>query len=133
MNEFELKAAKTLGDLFYKSPAKATQYVNAIMGNRLVPPATKKYFGELLEEFRNVEFEGGASVPFAPRKTFENVVAAHGLDGAAAKTCVTYLKNDHICAGLMQQMGTDKDRVPEPPTLRDQVEAAYDIHVKDES
>ena len=125
-----LEAATVLGELLRSKPKNATGLVNAIMSNDLVPQPTKDYLGNLIEDFNNVVNEGGVSKPFAPRRTFENVVEENGLDRKATNEVVKHLYEDDIASGLMEKMGTDADLPPPPLTMHDQVEAAYNAHTE---
>lgn len=68
------------------------------------------------------------AMPFAPRETHrpdrEPGTPAH----KAMRTIVENIDADHITEGLQQRMTTDAARPPDPPSLRDQVSAAFTAH-----
>lgn len=73
---------------------------------------------------------GGAAVPFGPRYTLDQVAEALDLPAKLAREVHQQAWDQDIAEGLQQRMGTDADRSPDtsPPTCREQIEAAYDVH-----
>jgi len=82
-----------------------------------------------MHAFRKAE-EGQRSEPrpFAPRATFDPDFAPGTPAYAAAKNVVNGVDRELITRGLQTQMGTDASREPDPPSLRDQIAAAADLH-----
>ncbi|MDM0057348.1 hypothetical protein [Variovorax fucosicus] len=74
----------------------------------------------------------GYPTPFMPRET-------HRPDRAANPEVMGYmrginqrLEDEQITAELQGRRGTDADRPLPPPTLRDQIEAAVNLHATEE-
>lgn len=82
-----------------------------------------------IKHFRKVE-EGGRAVPrpFAPKAQYDPHRAPGTPGHESAKQIVAAYDREALLSGLQHRLGTDADRPPSPPTLRDQIEAAAAIH-----
>ena len=87
-----------------------------------------------LKQFRKAE-EGARVVPrpFAARTPCDPHRAPGTPGHESAKQIVAAYDREALLSGLQAQMGTDADRPPSPPTLRDQIEAAAAIHAPQEN
>jgi hypothetical protein len=73
----------------------------------------------------------GYATPFSPRETHRPDRDPETLQRMRERT--TRFHAEVEAAELQERMGTDADRPLEPPTLRDQLEAAMSIHTDGET
>jgi hypothetical protein len=126
---FRLKALAMQGKLsaedFAHLKRDLGQFRRAEDGDRARPDL---YSPESVEP--SVANQHGYPTPFAPKDT-------HRPDRAANPEVMGYMRginqrmeDEQITAALGERMGTDADRPLPPVTLRDQIEAAVNLHTE---
>lgn len=101
-------------DILYRD---LTQHARAVNGNRTRPGL---YNGD--------GSDPGHPTPFAPLEQHRPDRAPGTALAPIFDQAVENIRNEGLLDGLQKQMGTDAGKGDGPPTLRDQVEAAFTLH-----
>lgn len=114
-------------------PARAsTVHLGQLMNAQL--PNVRREVGAFLAAMDHTGAGPGRHMPFQERKTTHDAAALFGVDHDVASRVYQRAVDESLTAGLQARMGTDatSNLPPEPPSLRDHIAAAVDVHTDQE-
>lgn len=120
-------AAAVMSKILRSAPKSASKNIHGILNQPELPHELKAGLATVVNDYLEVQDHGGRQAPFEAKKDVGDLAGHYKLDKTDLQVLDQY-RDDLIVKGVLEKMGSDEGREPEPITMADEIEAALAVH-----